>query len=135
MKKIFHKIAAIGMAFVVLFSTMSFTVQMHYCGDILIDSAVFQEVKDCGMQMGKNTSTTSFQKENCCNDKEIAIEGQDTLKNTSKNLTFKQQIFVATFLYTYKNILKERAKTTSFKNGDPPPIAIEIYKLHEVYLI
>ncbi|WP_414727683.1 HYC_CC_PP family protein, partial [Winogradskyella sp. UBA3174] len=32
MKQVFHKIMSFAMAFVVLFSTMSFTINMHYCG-------------------------------------------------------------------------------------------------------
>ena len=37
MKKFLHKSMAILMAVVVLFTTMSFTVDMHYCGDSLVD--------------------------------------------------------------------------------------------------
>jgi len=33
------------MAFVVLFSTMSFTVNMHYCGDTLVETAIFHKAK------------------------------------------------------------------------------------------
>jgi len=35
------------MAFVVLFSTMSFTVNMHYCGDTLVETAIFKKAKGC----------------------------------------------------------------------------------------
>jgi len=35
MKNIFKHITAFVLAFIVLFSTFSFTVDMHYCGDTL----------------------------------------------------------------------------------------------------
>ena len=44
------------MAIVVLFSTMSFTVDMHYCGDNLVETAIFHKAKGCGMEM-ENPST------------------------------------------------------------------------------
>ena len=49
MNQVFHKIMSLVMAFVVLFSTMSFTVNMHYCGDTLVETAIFQKAKGCGM--------------------------------------------------------------------------------------
>ncbi|WP_417620071.1 HYC_CC_PP family protein, partial [Oceanihabitans sediminis] len=51
MKQLIHKIVSLSMAIVVLFSTMSFTIDMHFCGDTLMDTAIFQQVKTCGMDM------------------------------------------------------------------------------------
>lgn len=54
------------MAFVVLFSTMSFTINMHYCGDTLVETAMFQKAKGCGMEMQKpSTEACVFAKKNC----------------------------------------------------------------------
>ena len=53
MKQFFYKIMSLAMAFVVLFSTMSFTVNMHYCGDTLVETAIFHKAKGCGMEMEK----------------------------------------------------------------------------------
>ena len=54
------------MAFVVLFSTMSFTMNMHYCGGTLVESAIFQKAKGCGMEMEKpSTEECSITKKNC----------------------------------------------------------------------
>jgi hypothetical protein len=30
---------------------MSFTFNMHYCGDTLLETALFQTAKGCGMEM------------------------------------------------------------------------------------
>ena len=51
MKDFYKKISAILMAVVVLFSTMSFTISEHYCGDKLVDSALFSKAEFCGMEM------------------------------------------------------------------------------------
>ena len=46
-KQWLHKVFSISMALLVLFSTISFTVEKHYCGDFLIDTDVFSQVKKC----------------------------------------------------------------------------------------
>ena len=69
------------MAFVVLFSTMSFTINMHYCGNTLVDTAIFKKAKNCGMDMQNSTTKEcSMTKKNCCSDKQIFVDGQDELK-------------------------------------------------------
>ena len=41
MKKIFLKIASFCIALLVFVSTLSFTIESHYCGDVLVDSSIF----------------------------------------------------------------------------------------------
>ena len=41
------------MALLVLFSTFSFTLASHYCGDVLVDSSLFGKVETCGMEVQK----------------------------------------------------------------------------------
>ncbi len=45
------------MAFVVLLSTMSFTMHMHYCGDTLVDTSYFVKAETCGMEMPQPVNT------------------------------------------------------------------------------
>ena len=93
MKKAFHKIASILMAFVVLLSTMSFTVNSHFCGDMLVGTSYFVKAESCGMDMKQETKSEdcSVMKKNCCQDVASVIEGQDTLKITSfDQLSFDQ---------------------------------------------
>ena len=137
MKKVFHKILSVLMAFVVMFTTMSFTVDMHYCGDMLVDIAFFKEAKSCGMeQLPVETCGDSMQKESCCSDTHIAVEGQDTLKDTSFKLTFEQQTFVIAFSYSYLHTFEEVDTTiTSFVEHPPPLLERNYQVLYETFLI
>lgn len=137
MKQIFHKIASFLMAIVVLFSTMSFTIDMHYCGDTLVDTAIFKKAKTCGMEMQKpSTKDCSITKKNCCNDKQITADGQDELKTSFYSLTKDQQLFVASFVYTYINLFESvEEDKTLYKDYRPPLVVKTIYKLDETYLI
>ena len=108
MKQVFHKIMSMLMAFVVLFSTMSFTVDMHYCGDTLVETAFFHKTKGCGMEMIKEVPTEgcSINKKDCCTDKQLLVEGQQELKISFDNLSLDEQIFVTSLVYSYINLFE-----------------------------
>ncbi|XCF07842.1 hypothetical protein ABI125_08260 [Tamlana crocina] len=137
MKQVFHKIMSMLMAFVVLFSTMSFTMNMHYCGDTLVETALFQKAKGCGMEMeNPSTENCSITKKNCCDDKQLSIEGQDELQLTIDKISFEQQVFIASFVYTYINLFEGLEKNvTAYEEYKPPLVIRRIYKLDETYLI
>lgn len=132
MKRVFHKISAFVMAFVVLLSTMSFTVSMHYCHGELVDTAIFQKAHGCDMENGeRNMKMTG-----CCNDQEIHIEGQDELKVPVADLSLSQQVFVASFLHSYIELFQTTEERKNAFFDYPPPFTVrQIFKLNETYLI
>ena len=125
------------MAFVVLFSTMSFTVDMHYCGDSLMDTAIFHKIETCGMDMEKPASEScSVTKNDCCNDEQVVMDGQDELQLSFNKISFEQQVFIASFVYSYINLFEGVDKeVASFEDYEPPLVIKEIFKLDETYLI
>ncbi len=137
MKRIICNISAILMAFVVLLSTMSFTLDMHYCGNTLVDVALFKEAKVCSMeQQGAVTSSCATIKKSCCTDKQFTFEGQDELKISFEKISFEQQTLVAVFYYTYLNLFKESEYTSIPFDEYPPPIIVrDIHLLNETFLI
>ena len=56
MKETFRQIASFCMALMVLFSTLSFTVDMHYCGDQLVDYNFFEAADRCSMATSPSAS-------------------------------------------------------------------------------
>ncbi|WP_414731184.1 HYC_CC_PP family protein [Xanthomarina sp.] len=137
MKKVFHKIMSMLMAFVVLFSTMSFTINMHYCGGSLMDSAIFQKVETCGMEMDNPLSEgCSITKKDCCKDEQVVLDGQNELQLLIDKISFEQQIFVATFIHSYINLFEGQDENiVPFRDYNPPFLIRDIQKLHETYLI
>ena len=126
------------MAFVVLFSTMSFTIDMHFCGDTLMDTAIFHKAKTCDMEMETATASSecSTIKKDCCKDEQVVIKGQDELKISFDKLTLEKQIFVASFVHSYINLFETvEDETNTFSEYPPPLIVKSIYKLDETYLI
>ena len=125
------------MAFVVLFSTMSYTISMHYCGDTLVETALFQKVKGCGMEMQNPSSEgCAIIKDNCCNDEQMVVDGQDELKRQVETISFEQQVFIASFVYSYNNLFKDVETNVSLYDAYKPPlVSRQIFKLDETYLI
>ena len=119
------------MVFLVLFSTVSFTVEKHFCGDVLIDISVFGDAKSCGESMGM------LHKKSCCKDEIEVVKGQDELKSHSfQDLDFSQQQFLTTFAYSYINLFESLDKLIiPHKDYSPPNLIKEIHILDEVFLI
>jgi len=138
MKQLIKKITALLMAFVVLFSTMSFTISEHYCGDHLVDSGFFSKAENCGMEMKKLSPNKdcSFKKSNCCSDVIKQFEGQNELKSDISTLTFEQQQFITSFFASYINVFEGLEENIiPFKAYSPPFLVKDIQILDEVYLI
>ena len=133
MKKTIRKITALLMAIVVLLTTTSFTISMHYCQGELIHTAIFQKAHSCGMEMNMSDE---MKKKGCCDDKEIHIEGQYELKLPVADMNFDQQVFVIAFVHSYIELFQttEDRKNTFF-DYPPPFIVRQIFKLDETYLI
>lgn len=133
MKKIIHKISAFLMVLVVLMSTMSFTISMHYCQGELVDTAIFQKAHNCGMEMDVKSDMST---NGCCDDKEISLEGQDELKLPISDLSQEQQLFVASFLQSYLDLFQVAEKRKKIFFDYPPPFQVrQLFKLNETYII
>ncbi|MEZ4792024.1 MAG: hypothetical protein R2783_00660 [Gelidibacter sp.] len=134
-KKTFHKVFSLLMAFLVLFSTVTFTIEKHFCGDELIDLAMFSKANNCGTDV-EAMKLTSVEKENCCKDEVEVVKGQDKLKLTSfEDLHLQQQLFITSFAYTYINLFEGLPQQViPHKNYSPPNLVADIHVLDQVSL-
>ncbi|MUH37445.1 hypothetical protein D9O36_16455 [Zobellia amurskyensis] len=138
MKKVFHKISAVCMAFVVMFSAMSFTLDAHYCGETLVDFSLFEKTETCGMEKMQTPEPCedSVSEKSCCSDEQLVIDGQKDLRTSFEQLTFHQQTFVAIFLYSYINLFEGLDENiVPFRDYSPPYLIQDVQTLHETYLI
>lgn len=131
---IIHKILSVALSFLVVFSTLSFTVEKHFCGDNLVDIAVFSEVKKCGMEMSTNTETI---KKSCCKDEVDVVKGQNDLKlNTTDDLLPVQIIFLESFVYSFNVLFESLPKQIiPHKDYSPPNLVADIQLIDQVFTI
>jgi len=135
-KQLFHKFFAFGLAILVLFSTLSFSVEKHYCGTYLVDVAVSfsseKTEKDCF-----GNELINISKSSCCNDVIEFIEGQEVIQNNNfKDFEITDYHFFAAFVYTYSNRFESFPKAT-IPNDDyaPPKLLVDRLITHQVFLI
>ena len=137
MEIIIKKISASILSFIVLFSSMSFAIDEHFCGSRLMDVSYFGDADNCGMEkiyVSSNTST--FKKNNCCKDKITLL--QSSIFNKEKLINLQNTDIETSLLkgccYSifYKN---NSLKLKYYKDFSPPDIAKDIRILHQTFLI
>lgn len=134
MKNLITKISSFLLAFLVLFSTLSFTVEKHYCGDFLVDVSFTGKTKSCGMQMDAVTPTI---KKNCCKNETHKIEGQDKLQiNKIEKISFEKEQFLTVFLISYNDLfVNNKSENNFYKDFSPPDIRLDYQILFQTFLI
>jgi hypothetical protein len=126
------------MALIVLFSTFSFTVAQHYCGDDLVDFSFFGKAESCGMeiQQPSDSHEHNFEKKGCCNDETLSISGQHDLKLSLDKLNFEQQHFVVSWVSSYINLFEGLDENlVPFEQYPPPLLVKDIHILDQTFLI
>ena len=134
MKSRFFKISSFLLSLLVLFSTFSFTVEKHYCGEFLMDVSYLGDASDCGMQM---EAKAKVKKKKCCKDEIHQIVGQDELQQNSIddfNL-LKQQFLVAYIISSNDLFLDKESKKTLYIDASPPDISLDYQVLYQSFLI
>jgi len=128
------------MALLLLFSTLSFSMDMHYCGEHLVDFSLFDKAEGCGMTAVADDApgdcTISKAGMDCCTDVQILVEGQDNLKVSFDQLTNGQQLFLSAFVYSYVNLFEsiENRSPEAWEYA-PPPLIRDFQVLHQTFLI
>lgn len=133
MYRLYQKIVASGLALLLLFATLSFSVEMHFCGHTLVDVALFEKAQGCGMDMeGNGISGMS-----CCSDHEWVVSGQDHL-NAPVQIDFTPLIYVvpSSFaVFSPLNLPVVLNSGVAAKKYYPPPLFPDLTVQLQVFLI
>lgn len=134
MKPVAHKSGSVLLAFLLLFSTLSFSMDMHFCGKMLVDYAFFTEASDCGMAMEDSRMADP----GCCNDVEIVVLGQDHLEKTKAESVLGPQLVLVALLTKGLPVLLDldpRVAEPPFDDYSPPKLIRDLPVRHQVFLI
>lgn len=136
MKTIVTKIFATLLSLIVLMSSMSFTIDKHFCGDTLVDISYLGKADDCGMKMHKDSESMSIKKKNCCKNTTEYVDF-DAFNQEKVQITTAQEIeFLVFYVYSYLNLYQELKLDKEFyKNFSPPDISKDTQILYETFLI
>jgi len=139
-KSFFSKIISFFLAALILLSTSSFTVDMHFCCNKLVDMSLIGKAKVCAEKVQKKKEPTkqctTLQEKDCCSNQSFVKTGDDTIKKANTQLEAETIIFLNTFFYVYVNLFEGLEKNiVPFKQYRPPLLSKDIQILHETYLI
>jgi len=118
MKQLFTNIVSVFLALIVLFTSFSFTISSHYCGDLLVDSAIFIEADNCGMMdEHEDNCTTETMGELCfendsmhCKNVNKSFEGNSIEQQAFEIAKLQKVYFTIAYIASYKLLF---ANTTS----------------------
>ena len=134
MKEVIRKIISLTMAFLLLASTVSWTVEKHYCMGHVVDIVFFGEAESCGMMMAMGDDMPVEQ--SCCSDEIITVDGQDDLKLSFEEITLEQQVFLYAFTYSYLYLSTNLEEHVVLHEEYPPPLLVrDLQLLDQVFLI
>ena len=135
-KQVIHNVFSISLAILVLLSTISFSIEKHYCGDVLVDVSVFTEAEKCAMEAFE-MEQAKLTKKSCCKDEVEFMKGQDELKFTSfDDLDLSQQILLTSFAHSYLSLYEGLPKRNiPHRNYSPPNLVTDIQILDQVFII
>lgn len=135
MKLFRNKISALITALMVLFSTGSFAVDMHFCGDTLVDLGFYHEDAKCGMLLPGQEGDCPMSFMDCCEDSQYAQSGSDEVfSNYSDFEVGNDQLAIqpiVAVVYQWQDYSK-RMITAKYV---PPDIILDLQILHETFLL
>lgn len=137
-KQLAHKLSSVVLAIIVLFSSVSFSVDKHFCAGNLIDVSIITSVERCkgDMKEGNENHSKGLIK-SCCKDVREIVEGVDVLntkpspKYASPDYQFIQNNYFELIVYLDQQIGKQNV----FKSSFGPPNKPNLQVLYQSFLI
>ena len=125
------------MALLLLVSTVSWTIGMHYCGKALVDVAFFEHAERCGMDQpsNKNSESAEWSVKSCCAYELAVIVGQDDLTTSQVECSIVQHYFYSPSKTDYTLFAGSDAKLASTDIYVPPVLVRNVQVLNQVFII
>ena len=135
-KHFLHKMFSVFLALIVLSSTMSFTIEKHFCGDKLIDVALFSELNKCNMD-SSSIDLEEFVKKMCCKDEVNIVTGQDELlMHYFDDLSMDIQTALFEVTQSINHLVSvELLSKKSFNDYSPPKLIVNRLIVNQNFLI
>lgn len=130
------------MAFMVLFSTLSFNVSKHYCAGEIASVSYFLQADGCATEIVEPTcdpekeTQVHIEKKSCCDTENDFVDGSDFLKDETKAVA--TTLHFCSIKLPFDNLVSSVeyiSKEETFKLYHPPLVLKDITVLYETFLI
>lgn len=134
--KVLRIISSLFLALLVVVSSTSFTVGVHFCMGEAQDVALFGEAEGCEMQQ-RLPPCHRHQRASCCDDETIAHESEDIKPVSSEDqVTAGLQLVTSQLLVPIRDVVPSIAIEPEGTLADHPPLpAPNLIVEHQVFLI
>lgn len=153
MKKISftYRLSALFLAILMLFSTVGFSLDIHYCGGKVKSFSFYGKAETCKMMSktstvschnaskktcSQNESNNGFSKKSCCDQKTFTLQNLDDSKviNGIEWTTADLQLITVYVLANF-NLFQTEVSKTIYSVYSPPILNHDVAILHQVFLI
>ncbi|MEQ8624448.1 MAG: hypothetical protein RJQ00_06320 [Vicingaceae bacterium] len=106
----------------------------HYCGQTIVDVALFSDAEPCPMDTGMNNEVKQAP---CCSDRQIIIEGEDYLscKPFEKQEVEKVEILLADLQFPIELLVEKEQSISLLEHYTPPLIERDITVAVQSFLL
>lgn len=147
-----YRFFALVMAFLMFFTSVGFSVDMHYCQGKLKTMNFFGKAKSCHdmgagmkdcplhgkMKVANEPNGSTLSKKDCCSNKTFHFQADQDQNNQIDNgvlIPSQLQYFVIAFVDVFLNSSIAETDKPSFALYKPPLIPRDTYALLETYLL
>lgn len=153
MKKnsITYRIISLALAFLMFFTSIGFSIDMHYCGNHLKSFNLFGKAKNCYELAGitapetspsnekHQTLTTgcSMDKKDCCQNRSLSFQTDLTSDTQTADFVISQPLldFIVAFVVVYLDTRLPKTTISTFDYYKPPLIVRDIPVFIQSFLI
>nr|WP_236587485.1 hypothetical protein [Marivirga aurantiaca] len=123
-----------------MFSSTSYSLNMHFCMGELDSIALFDSVKGCGMEhqkpdCHKKQATHQLDSKSCCEDQSIEVDAQDEVLQTTTISVSEFQLVAVAYIVVPELFLQASAQYIPFQDYTPPLIKRDIPVLIQSFLL
>ena len=129
-----YRVLALTMAFLILTTSVGFSIDMHFCQGNLKNVNLFGKAKSCFEMESEGVNSHCSKKQSschkkstpedhkaCCNNESIDIQlDADFLDAPAATLNIQQVYFIAAYIFTYFGITTEIFSPENFRHYKPP---------------
>lgn len=124
------------LALLVLVSSSSFTINMHFCGGSVQSVSLIEKATPCPMEVKTPPCHKAFAKRSsCCDDEQFLYQGQDFKNHEVANIQVVQQAWVIELPVLAQIVPIATAKFSHYTLYKPPLLQHDIPVLIQSFLI
>ena len=149
-----YRLSAIFLSVLMLFSTVGFSMDIHFCGGEIDNVAFYDKADECEMmkkgnqsdlppchqkaekKCHSNSNKNGISKNSCCDNQTYLLQSlDDSETNNGFDVANVDLTFVTVFILSNFNLFEVENSQSEYVDYTPPIVEQDVTVLHQVFLI